>query len=200
HRCDPYMVEVVLSGLTFNSPDDQAPVATFYFRQPNDALQQGYVYNLTNDAADASIWHFAPVPGQALAETPSVTYDLGNSTLEANCPGNASQCAHGSFKDSGLLSFSLTNVFNTSTVNLSAVDKDWDYGQSDDAPSYMLKEVRPDGSLGKVVVRTAVTEVGHCTNLKLCANDASIETLAPVGLTLMKQNAYAIVCTTPNSN
>ncbi|KAJ7512002.1 hypothetical protein B0H11DRAFT_1699999 [Mycena galericulata] len=200
HRCDDFMVEVVLSGLSFSATDDEAPIAMFYFRQPNGILQQGPEYNLTNDPFNASIWNFMLSPGQPLVEGPSITYNVSNSTLDAICPDATSPCTTGSYQPNpnGHLSFSLTN--SSTTVNMMAVDKQWVYDQSDDAPSFLLKEVQPNGSLGKVVVRTAVTQPGHCTNLKLCANDASIETLAPVGLTLMKQNEYARVCTTPNSN
>ncbi|KAJ6559766.1 hypothetical protein B0H19DRAFT_1260463 [Mycena capillaripes] len=189
-------VEVVLSGLSYNAPDDQAPIATFQFRQPNGTLSEGYTYNLTNDGP-TSIWQFAPSAAQSLVK---VTYDISNFTLQATCQGNTSQCMQGFFQESGFLSFSLTDSFNSTVTNLRAVDKDWVYGHSDDAPSFLLKEVQPDGSLGKVVVRTAVTQPGHCMNLKLCANDTSIETLVPIGLTLMKQNEYSRVCTTPNSN
>jgi hypothetical protein len=155
---------------------------------------------LTNDAINTSIWRFGPVLGQSLADGQIVTYNLKNSSVTATCAGNTTECTQGSFDDSGFLSFALTNLFNPTNVNLKTVDGDWVYAKSDDAPSYMLKEVKSDGSFGDVVVRTAVTERGHCTQLKLCANGATVENLAPVGLTLMKQNEYARVCSTPNSN
>ncbi|KAJ6559802.1 hypothetical protein B0H19DRAFT_1069532 [Mycena capillaripes] len=144
-------------------------------------------YNLTNDWA-TSIWQFALSAAQSLVE---VTYNISNFTLQATCPSNTSQCTQGSFQESGFLSFSLTDSFNSAVKNLRAVDKDWVYGHSDDAPSFLLKEVLPDGSLGNVVVRTAMTQPGHCANLKLCASDASGETLVPIGLTLIKQNKYS---------
>ncbi|KAJ7245407.1 hypothetical protein B0H12DRAFT_787038 [Mycena haematopus] len=198
HRCDSFMTEVVLNGLFFNSPDDDAPMASFYFRQPNGTLQKQYDYNLTNDDVNPSIWHFALLPSSgAYAQIQSVTYNFDNFTFVATCSGNTYQCSQGSFQDTGLLSFFITDISNSTVENLRADN----YGHhSDDAPSYILKQVEADGSLGSVVVRTAVTQPGHCTTLKLCANDASIATLAPVGLTLFAQNEYSKVCTTPNSN
>ncbi|KAF7338824.1 hypothetical protein MSAN_02205100 [Mycena sanguinolenta] len=203
HRCDSFNGEVVLNGLFFNSPANEAPIASFYFRQPNGTLQKQYDYNLTNDAVNPSIWYFSLLSGSgSAAQIQNVTYDLNNFTFVATCPGNATQCTKGTFQDAGYLSFLILDEASNATIaNLKTVDRDWDYGHhSDDAPSYILKEVDADGSLGNVVVRTAVTEPGHCTTLKMCANDASISTLAPVGLTLYAQNKYSVVCSTPNSN
>ncbi|KAJ7692428.1 hypothetical protein B0H17DRAFT_1061456 [Mycena rosella] len=200
HRCDSYPVEIVLSGLSFNAPNTSLPTATFSIRQ-DGILQSQYQYSLTNDAVNTSIWRFGPAPGQSLPDGQIVTYNLTNSSVTATCAGNnTTECTQGSFDNSGFLSFVLTTLSNATNVNLKTVDGDWVYAKSDDAPSYMLREVKSDGSFGDVVVRTAVTEPGHCTLLKLCANGATVENLAPVGLTLMKQNEYARVCTIPNSN
>ncbi|KAJ7189997.1 hypothetical protein GGX14DRAFT_607415 [Mycena pura] len=201
HRCDSFMVEVVLDGLSFNAPAGQKAVASFSFRQPDGSLELRYQYNLTND--NASISHLTLWSGPDVAsasQVQDITYDFDNFTLLATCAGNLTQCSSGSFQESGYLSFSLTNSSDSSTVNLRAVDKVWDYGKSDDAPSFLLKEVQSDDTLGDLIVRTAVTNAGHCQLLKMCANNAEIETLAPVGLALLKQSEYAKVCTTPNSN
>jgi hypothetical protein len=201
HRCDPYPFEVVLSGLTFNSPDTEAPVATFYFRQKGILTKQSEYILTAEDDLDQSTWHFAPSsPSGPVGQGQSVTYHLENSTLVATCAGNTSLCTSGSFKETEFLSFALTNSADQATVNLRVVDKNWFSGKSENAPSFLLKEVQPDGSFGEIVVRTAVTQPGHCTLLKLCAISATAESLAPIGLTLMKQNEYSKVCTTPNSN
>ncbi|KAF8217607.1 hypothetical protein K438DRAFT_4637 [Mycena galopus ATCC 62051] len=200
HRCDSFAAEVVLNGVFYNSPDNEPAVATFYFRQSNGTLERQYDYNLTKDINDSDIWHFVLSGSQPPTQIPSITYYFNNFTFVATCPGNTTQCNQGSYEGSGFLSFSIAYSSNSTIVNLRAVDKDWDYGHSDDAPSYLLKQVQADGSLGDIVVRTAVTQPGHCTTLKLCANDADIATLAPVGLTLFAQNEYSKVCTTPNSN
>jgi hypothetical protein len=198
HRCDSYMVEVVLGGLAFSSPQDATPIAAFYFRQPDGRLEKQQEYHLINDRDD--IWHLTPA-GQTPSSLPTVTYYLGNSTLSATCTTpNATICTVGSFQESGFLTFSIVDAFNKSTVTLRAVDKEWVYGKADDAPSYILREVQDKGDLGAVVVRTAVTNLHDCTSLKLCANSANVQTLVPVGLTLLKQNEYSKVCTTPNSN
>ncbi|KAJ7809865.1 hypothetical protein B0H14DRAFT_2607757 [Mycena olivaceomarginata] len=200
HRCDLFSGEVVLNGLSFTSPRDATPVASFYFRQPNGNLEKQYDYGLTQDGTNQSLWHFALLPAfQPLIQIQSVTYDFDNFTFVSTCPGNTSQCSQGSFKDTGVLELSITDPFNSTIAHLRAVDKGWDYGKSDDAPSYILKQVEADGSLGNVVVRTAVTQPEHCNSLKLCANNADIATLAPVGLTLFRQNEYSKVCSTPNS-
>ncbi|KAJ7459282.1 hypothetical protein FB451DRAFT_571535 [Mycena latifolia] len=198
HRCDPFPVEIILTGLSFNAPGTATPIATFSLRE-NGIVGSTYVYTL---GVNGSIWHFGPSPGQSpvTSQLPTVTYNIDNSSLMATCSGNTSQCTQGTFQESGVLSFALTNSFSSTHVNSRAVDRDWVYGKSDDAPSFILKEVNPDGSLGDVVVRTAVTQPGHCSVLKMCANGATVEALAPVGLTLMKQNEYSKVCTTPNSN
>ncbi|KAJ7253200.1 hypothetical protein C8J57DRAFT_1660371 [Mycena rebaudengoi] len=197
HRCDSYMVEVVLGGLAFNSPQDAVPNAAFYFRQPDGRLEKQQEYHLINDRDD---WHLTPA-GPTPSPLPTVTYYLGNSTLSATCiTPNATFCTLGSFHESGFLTFSIVDAFNKSAVALRAVDKEWVYGKADDAPSYILREVQDKGDLGAVVVRTAVTNLHDCTSLKLCANSANVQTLVPVGLTLLKQNEYSKVCTTPNSN
>ncbi|KAJ7906465.1 hypothetical protein B0H13DRAFT_1619348, partial [Mycena leptocephala] len=199
HRCDTYSVEIVLTGLSFNSPSTAIPTATFSVRQ-NGILENQYQYGLTNDAVNVSIWRFGPSPEQPLADGQIITYNLDNSSLVATCAGNTGQCTQGSFasEEKGFLSFDLTNSVNPANVKLRAVDPDWASPNNDDAPSFILKEVQPDGNLGEVVMRTAVIQ--HCTLLKVCANGATVEILAPVGLTLMKQNAFGKVCTTPNSN
>ncbi|KAJ7168942.1 hypothetical protein C8R46DRAFT_242861 [Mycena filopes] len=201
HRCDPFAVEVVLEGLPYNAATDRNPVATFSFRE-NGVLQERYQYNLTSDAKNNLLWHFvlSSQSPESVAPVQQVTYDFGNSTISATCPGNLTECTQGSFEESGYLTFSLTDSRNSNTTSLRAVDNDWDYGKSDDAPSYILKEVQSGGELGGVMVRTAVTNPHHCRLLKLCANNADVETLAPVGLTLLKQNDYSRVCSTPNSN
>ncbi|KAF7354002.1 Cyclic AMP receptor 1 [Mycena venus] len=201
HRCDSYAVEIVLEGLPFNAPSDASPLAVFSFRELG-TLEVRYEFSLTQDDENPSIWHFSlPPSANTVDQIHTVTYNFTDSSISATCPGNSStQCTHGSFKETDFLSFSLTDSTNSTTVDLRAVDKGWDYPKSDDAPSYMLKKVQSDGSLGQVVVRTAVTDPHHCTDLKLCANNADVETLAPVGLTLLKQNEYSKVCSTPNSN
>ncbi|KAJ7915898.1 hypothetical protein B0H13DRAFT_1609981 [Mycena leptocephala] len=201
HRCDTYPVEIVLSGLSFNAPTTAIPTATFSVRQ-NGILQNQYQYGLTNDAVNASIWRFGPSPEQPPTDGQIITYNLDNSSLVATCAGNTNQCTQGFFasEDNGFLSFDLTNSVNSTNVKLRTVDPGWAYPENDDAPSFMLKEVQPDGNLGEVVVRTVVTQPGHCTSLKVCANGVTAETLAPVGLTLMKQNEFGRVCTIPNSN
>ncbi|KAJ6580541.1 hypothetical protein DFH09DRAFT_1029846 [Mycena vulgaris] len=99
HRCDSFPVEIVLTGLSFNSPNTATPVASFFFRQ-NGILDNQYEYSLTNAGVDPALWRFAPAPGQALTIGQTVTYDVANSSLVVTCAGNTSQCTQGSFDES----------------------------------------------------------------------------------------------------
>ncbi|KAJ6580563.1 hypothetical protein DFH09DRAFT_1146135, partial [Mycena vulgaris] len=114
HRCDSFPVEIVLTGLSFNSPNTATPVASFFFRQ-NGVLDNQYEYSLTNDGVDPALWCFAPAPGQALTIGQTVTYDVANSSLVATCAGSTSQCTQGSFDESGFLSFTLNNSLTPAT-------------------------------------------------------------------------------------
>ncbi|KAJ7581011.1 hypothetical protein C8J56DRAFT_958806 [Mycena floridula] len=208
HRCDSYNYEIILTGLTFNTPDElqESPMAAFYVRE-NGALNLSYYYNLTADVDDTNIWHFrfaSPSISATVAQPLDISYQFANSTVSASCRSSVNettQCMQGSFEENGFLSFSLNDQLAGTTSKLRAVDKEWgNYARADDAPSFILKQVLPDSSLGPVVLRTAVTQPDHCNSLKLCANNLNLESLTPLGLALLKQNEFSKVCTTPNSN
>ncbi|KAJ7050824.1 hypothetical protein C8F01DRAFT_1000165, partial [Mycena amicta] len=187
HRCDSFSMEVLLEGVPFNAPQSLFPTATLYSR-PYGSLLEASQYNLTSNNASS-----AQLTMAFGYDIETIEYNFDLSTFQATCT-NGSQCGSGTFQDTGRLSFSVND--GSSETNLSAVDKSWDYKKNDDAPSYILKDV----ATGAMVLRTAVTQPGHCRVLKVCAESAGLETLAPIGLTLLKQNEYSRVCTTPNSN
>jgi hypothetical protein len=213
HRCDSYPAEVILDGRSYDSPDDQVPLASFYFGQPSLRTKY-YEYSITQDENDRNIWHFnlsaveptVTIPTQTYPLVRDLSYRLTNRTLSAVCadtpdtPSNATvPCMEGSFKDDDFLSFTVNDTRSNTVTKLRAVDKEWAPNPADAAPSFILKEVNPDNSLGAVALRTAVR--GHRTSLKLClARETGIDILAALGLTLLRQNDFSIISTTPYSN
>jgi len=209
HRCDPYPVEVILEGRSYSSPANVMPRASFYFWQ--NGLRTKY-YEYTLDQED-NVWHFRfsqiepgiTVPTQVFPSVQDISYQLANQTLSGSCatdlPPNAlTPCMEGSFEEEGYLSFTINNTLIHTVTDLRAVDKFWvPSNPVDDAPGFILKEVEADNSLGQIMLRTAVTKPGQCGFLKLCA-ETDVNLLAAVGLTLLRQNEYATVCTTPNSS
>ncbi|KAF7325193.1 hypothetical protein MKEN_00563500 [Mycena kentingensis (nom. inval.)] len=185
HRCDGFAVVIELVGVPFNAPQGSSATASFSFRQPDGSLQERIQYFLASDDESANLTSSETTLDPDLIH--GIAYNLNTSTLAVNCVENDGQCASGTFDQTGQLTFSLSSLSGDAPTVLRALDKDWDYGRSDDAPSFILQDV----ATGQWVVRTAVTNPEACNALKMCARDASAEVLAPVGLALLKQNEYA---------
>jgi hypothetical protein len=201
---------VVLDGRSYYSPGYQVPIASFYFWQ-NGIRTKFYEYKIFQDDS-MDIWHFGlrrvipqvTVPLEVYPLAWRLSYDFVNNTLSANCatdpnsPTNATTpCMQGSFNPGSFFSFSINDTRTNTVSNLRAVDKDWAF--SNDAPSFILRDVQPDDTLGDIAVRTAVTQKGNCTALKLClARPTGMDMLAPLGLALLRQDGYAKLCTTPD--
>jgi len=220
HRCDQFSVEVILDGRPYyDSIKENPSVASFYFGQPGRRTEY-YQYVMIQDDNDATgtIWNLrlsnVTIPPDLdpvyhpLAQELSYRYD--NYSIAATCTTNTSSsaitipCMEGSFNGGGkALDLTINDTRTPGTVTkLRALDKGvWAPDPADDAPSVLLREVQPDGSLGSIdVLRTAVTMKGKCTRLKVCLAESGIDLLAAVGLILRAQDKYAYVCTTPNSN
>lgn len=89
------------------------------------------------------------------------------------------------------MSFSLNDARTNTTSNMQAVDKDWQF--KNDAPSVLLRDEN-----GEEVVRTDVTKLHNCRQLKVCvAKTSGPGGIFPIGLLLISQSDYAIECTTP---
>ena len=200
-----------MEGLSYGSPGNELALASFYFG-PSANRTKYYEYTMTLDPGDSNVWNFGfsqfvpgvTIPSDVYPLVQNISYQMANQTFSATCTtgpeaNGTTSCMQGSFDEGGYLSLNINNTLANVVTNLRAVDKNWMFVPADDAPSYILAEVEPDGSLGQSQLRTAVTFPGHCTILKLCS-ETGIDVLPPVGLTLMRQNAYSIVCTTPNSN
>jgi hypothetical protein len=89
-----------------------------------------------------------------------------------------------------------TRHINTE-IKLRPVDKEWLY--SNDAPSFALHYVKPNGQLGDLVMETAVTKRNHCELLKIClqAPAPTLDTVIPLGLALWAEDRYATYCYAP---
>jgi hypothetical protein len=209
HRCDSFPVEVILNGRSYYSPQGEMPVASFYFWQ-NGVRVKYYEYGLTQNGDDMDTLHLAltrvepGVPAGLYPLVSDITYQLVNQTMSASCGSNpdtlanaTTLCMDGSFNDDQFLSFTTNDTRTNTITTLRAVDKQWKFAF--DAPSFELKEVQHDNSLGNIALQTAVTERGHCNALKICSSGTGIDVLAPVGLTLLQQGKYGAVCTMPSS-
>ena len=188
------------------------PVASFYFWQ-NNVRTEFFQYEISQ-GQDGDIWNFdlrqiisgVNVPEDVYPLAWSMSYDFVNNTVTANCasspttPTNATTpCMTGSFTQGSLLSLSIDDTRTNTTTNLRAVNTPWSF--YDASPSYILREVNSDGSLGDIAVMTLVTKYSTCTLLQLCvASETGLDALAALGLTLLSQNDFALQCTTPASN
>ena len=218
-RCDSqFFVEVILDGRSFyDSIKEKPSFASFYFGQPGRQTEY-YKYGMTQDDLDPAIWHLrlsdVTIPPDLdpvyhpLAQ--DLSYRFTNHSVAATCTTNTSSsavtipCMEGSFSDGGnALNLAINDTRTGIVTKLRALDKGvWAPVPADDAPSVILMEVRPDDSLGSIVLRTAVTKEGDCTRLKVCLareRARGIDLLAAVGLILKAQDDYAYLCTTPYS-
>jgi len=201
HRCGPNDIEVVLEGPRYDLPT-QSPVASFW--GPGDNRTKFYSYSMALDA-DKTL-HFRqdslPVDAANRPFSLSVT-DISyfdNHTFAARC-GDVG-CYVGSVNDTGRLGLDVTDThtWSQTVTRFRAIDDQWAPTPADDAPNFLLKQVKPDGSLGDPVLHTVVTN--HCTQLKMCwkTKESVDPLLAAVGLALSRQAAYSLICTIPNSN
>jgi hypothetical protein len=201
-----------MDGPRHGSPRSTVPLASFYFWQ-NGTRTEFYEYTISQDADTPDLWSFdlrnvypnAHVPTAVHPIVSSVSYQLGNNTMSAQCvtgpdpPTNTTtECMRGTFDPGRRLTFSITDTRATvnATTNLRVVDSDWLFGTG--APSFVLREVPPDrpNELGDIIVQTAVTKWNRCSSLKVClGRETGLEMIAPLGLVLLKQDDHADSCT-----
>lgn len=213
HRCGSSDVEVVLDGRPFHSRN-QPLVATFYNRATRHKVYRYQMQEINNT------WQFHQEYQNTQNETfniPVQNLHFNNSTFTAYCdiPKGVTTgvpCMEGSFSNFNTKGHLSININITDSQHgtitktpLHAIDDNWfPLKLADDAPNYLLC----NSTLGtrrpacKDVLYTAVTEKGNCASLKLCLIKAADATLllGPIGLTLIKQDQYAEVCTKPYSN
>lgn len=124
----------------------------------------------------------------------SITYNFVNNTVLGYCtPPSSSDtifaCITGSFNPNNYLSFNLTDLRSNTTSHLSAVDKQWVFG--DGAPNALIRD-----EYGAEVLKTDITKRGDCTQLKMCAaKQAGPDLIVPTGFFLLQQVDFALKCT-----
>jgi hypothetical protein len=186
-------------------------MASFFIRQKDGTLRKYYDFALNMELEDGQFQHFTLItvdPSISPDDAPTISeiiYDYTNNSFSAFCGSNrveSESCVTGSFDESGPLSIVINDAQHGTSVRVQTLDKVWMYPQGDDAPSFILTQVDSTALDFPVeektyLLMTAVTDSGdgRCTLLKVCSQETSIETLVPLGLALMRQNQYALVCT-----
>lgn len=199
HGCDDYPIQVVLNAKAYRGPVYQPNLALYF--QGNTPL---YTYDIFQSSADLWSFDIRTIDSPDLARNQSallypsitkVTYNFIDNSVSGNChsrySNTTSLCIIGSFNPNDYLSFNLTDLRSNLTTYIRAVDKQWAFYHR--PPSVLLKD-----SNGALVLRTDITKLGDCTQLKVCAaqnNGAGIT--VPIGLILIRHIDYAIYCTTP---
>ena len=95
------------------------------------------------------------------------------------------------------LSIYLNDTRTNTEIEVRPVDKEWLY--PNDAPSFTLHEVRPNGQLGDMIMTSAVTRRDHPEALKIClqAPAPTLDVIVPLGLALWAEDRYATFCYAP---
>lgn len=208
HHCDSFHGEAILEG---RSHVNASSLVTFYYAQQGTTVKHHYFdYRMSQQDIYSQNWTLeldnssriaAPTELSPLVQ--SVSYDFDKSTLSATCTTandsstNATECMWGYFiRDDLSIYLNDTRHINTE-IKLRPVDKEWLY--SNDAPSFALHYVKPNGQLGDLVMETAVTKRNHCELLKIClqAPAPTLDTVIPLGLALWAEDRYATYCYAP---
>ena len=210
----------VLHGLGNGASSTDTSSAWLY--QPGDSNALG-VFTLKNTPSWTTNWQFSFL--YTLPTTPpsmhpiirNITYFFTNSTLTGSCYVGRSimSCLSGTFDTGSSLSLNITSsapedtssgypdaLATPKTTSLRAQDQG--LTTTGGAPSLIFREVdRTSGDLLEAVLRTGITKVSDCTQLKVClsgtgASPGSIvgaEVLVPLGLLLKYQAEYSYDCT-----
>lgn len=208
-----------------NQPSAASPTQLFTYEIANTDGGDNWLFNIRSWQTPQS-----SIPLEFYPTLQSVHYDFGSLTIDGNCTlpattnasGNTTTvpCMKGTFDPSSHLSFNITSavplnstvassypasVPNTTTL-LGIPDNGWDFSMF--APALRLEEREPDGQLGHLVLKTAVTKPHDSTELKVCVagpqgrQGATVqpEVFAPLGLVLMRQADFALYNTQPSSD
>lgn len=216
HRCDsPFQGEALLTGGTFEHSEPQA-LLSLYYAQPESTTRSIYLQYILIRNGDSDIWTLdlypnttsaIVVPSELFSFVRSISYDLNKNTVTALCSTisqsgavnmtAAQPCMWGYFIRKHQFAFFLNNTLTYTETVLRGTYDEWQY--PDDAPSFTLNAVEPDGRLGGVVMQTAVTKRNHCEILKIClsSRNPTLDILTPLGLALWAQNTYTSYCKTP---
>ena len=221
---------VVLDGKGYYGARFTPDVARFY---QTGNPQSFYSFDIDANSSDFGSFHLrqfdvdqASITLRFYPTLQQIDYNFINNTVTGNCTVPVSQgssnttlnqCVTGSFDLGEPLGFNLNSAvplnttFNASSVPfistpLKTVDKQWTFG--DDAPSLILRTDSGSSDVDKIVLRTAVTKKGDCTQLKICVAGPPSgpeptvggSVMVPLGIILMRQADYAIECTTPSDN
>lgn len=228
---------VILDAKSYNDARYVVNVAYFFDNSQPSSPTQLFTYEITNPD-DGDDWYFTPrtwdtpqskIPLDMYPTLQSIRYDFVDDSLTGNCTlpsavnpltnTTSIPCMEGNFDPGSSLSFNITSSIplnSTLASDASSVpivntllgipDKGWDLRGY--APALRLEERNEDGSLGHLVLKTAVTKPHDTTELKVCVagvdgregGTVSAEVFAPLGLILMRQADYAYQATTPSSD
>ena len=209
HHCDSFPGEAILAGRSYAN---ETSTITFYYATLGTSVKNPYFgYSMSRQGSYSVNWTLeldgpsqVAVPAELLPLVRSVSYDPEKSTMSATCLAandsstNASECMLGHFVRDNL-SISLNDTRVNTEIQVRPVDKEWLY--SNDAPSFTLHYVKPNGQLGDMIMETAVTQRNHCEILKIClqASTPTLEVIAPLGLALWAEDRYATYCYSPKA-
>ncbi|KAF9008308.1 hypothetical protein BDQ17DRAFT_1539525 [Cyathus striatus] len=214
HFCDGFPGEVVLTGLSYRF---QSSIASFYFRPSEFNLTKEFTFNYflspnINGSSSIRNLYFGEVNPNLnihedlLPSSRDLIFNLGNNTVLGKCIDPALNstevtyrpCMTGNFTVEGFLTFAIEDMLTNAIIHLRAQDRQWLF--SSDAPSFILRYVEHDSSLGPTALQTAVTRRNFCDTLKVCVSSGmapGFDVIAPLGLALIMQDRYADTCMEP---
>lgn len=192
--------------------------ASLYFMDNNNLRTKYAEYRVMTMNGVMNLTYHTPMPmgnmpAAVLATPPAnlqptvyqVKYFLANNTMSATCFQNGStnnatavSCMQGSYTPDQL-SLTLTDTRTNAVSRLQSTQPAWYWGNSE--PSFLLKDVQPDGQLGEKTVVETVSGRASCTTVKLCLSRGSdLDMMATLGLALGKHSSGDMVACVSNTN
>lgn len=148
---------------------------------------------------------YATPPSNLQPTVYQVQYNLNTNTMSATCFASgsvsnttATKCMEGSYDPKNHFAMSINDTRVNTLTYLRATEKTWFSGR--DEPSFTLKDVQSDGTLGKIAVETVGTD-DYCGTVKLClARGSDLDMMVPLGLTLAKHSENDMVACAATNN
>jgi len=202
HMCDSYGAQVVLDGRSYKQPLSVPDTAHFYTSESQQPL---FTFEFEQSNLSSAVFRFrgfdtAPttLSSELVPALQSISYDFYTRRLTGTCNNITGSCLDGTF-DAGHLTVDISsNITGTSVRSRSQSEhKQWIW--SKDEPSFILRSVADDGTLGQKILQTDIPKVRDCTLLKVCLDGSGRdlvgpEVLAPLGIILSKQVSHSNKC------
>ena len=208
HMCDNSGAQVVLDGRSYKEPPFVASVTKFY---QSASSRQIFTFELQQTNLSTAVLQFrsfnadaTTLPSQLVPSLRSITYSFDRRQLTGSCDGVEGSCLNGTF-DIDWLAMDLTSNTTGAVIHTRSQSQHDRWLWDQDSPSLVLRAVADDGTLGDIILQTAVSKVNDCTSLKVCINGSGNEpvgpeVLAPLGIILSKQASHSYICTMPEGN